>query len=149
MGNVFPHKEHFRVFEFPFYTVVFLMLCKTLKSRWSFDFVFRICVFIFAPKISDSIIFSKKKFKDLPLSNIPPSKPTSSSSTTSTTSTSSIPSTNRRSTGLDPYIYSRLWLFQIKTAASGTKAESIFLLRTSLSFRVQQNIVPLVTKLKT
>ena len=101
--------------------------------------------FFVAPRIFflDSIIFQKKKFGDLTLSNIPPTNTTSSSSTTSTTSTSSIPSTNRRSTGLHPYIYSRLWLFQMRTAASGTEAESICLFRTSLSFRVQRNIVPL------
>ena len=99
----------------------------------------------FAPKICflDSITFLQKKFWDLTLSNIPPANTTSSSSTTSTTSTFSIPSTDRRSTGLHPHIYSRLSLFQIRTAASGTEAESICLFRTSLSFRVQRNIVPL------
>ena len=114
---------------------------------WIFDFVLRIFWFFFAPKIFflDSIIFPQKKFGDLTLSNIPPTNTTSSFSTTST---SSIPSTNRRSTGLHPYIYSRLWLFQMRTAASGTEAESICSFRTSLSFRVEQNIVPLVTKLK-
>ena len=95
----------------------------------------------------DSIIFFKKKVGDLTLSHIPPTNTTSSSSTTSTTSTFSIPSTNRRSPGLHPHIYSRLWLFQIRTAASGTEAESICLFRTSLSFRVQRNIVPLVKKM--
>jgi hypothetical protein len=49
-----------------------------------------------------------------------------------------------RSTDLHPCIYSRLWLFQNRTAASGTEAESICLFRTSLSFRVVQNIVPLL-----
>ena len=87
--------------------------------------------------------FPPKKFGDLPLSKLPLTNSTSSFSTTSTTSTSSIPSTNRRSTGLHPYIYSRLWLFQMRTSASGTVAEIICLFRTSLSFRVQRNIVPL------
>ena len=71
--------------------------------------------------------FPLKKFGDLTLSNLPLTNTTSSFSTTSITSTSSIPSTNRRSTGLHPYIYSRLWLFRIRTAASGTEAESICL----------------------
>ena len=39
------------------------------------------------------------------------------------------------------------WLFQMRTAASGTEAESIRLFRTSLSFRVQQNIFPLLDKM--
>ena len=117
---------------------------------WIFDFVLRIFLFFFAPEIFflDSIIFPKKNFWDLTPTNLPLTNTTSSFSTTSTTSTSSIPSTNRRSTGLHPYIYSRLWLFQMKTAASGTEAESICLFRTSLSFRVQQNFIPLVIKLK-
>ena len=51
------------------------------------------------------------KLVDLTLSNIPPTNTTGSSSTTSTTSTSSVSSTSRRSTGLHPHIYSRLWLF--------------------------------------
>ena len=38
------------------------------------------------------------------------------------------------------------WLFQMRTAASGTEAESIRLFRTSLSFRVARNIVPLSDK---
>ena len=112
---------------------------------WIFDFVFRIFRLFLTQKIFflDSIIFPKKKFGDLTLSNLPLTNTTSSFSTTST---SSIPSTNRRSTGLHPYIYSRLWLFQMRTAASGTEAESICLFRTSLSFRVQRNIVPLWDK---
>ena len=100
------------------------------------------------PNISfmDSMIFLPKKFGDIPFSNIPPTNTTSSSSTIRTTSTTSILITNRRSTDLHPCIYSRLWLFQIRTAASGTEAESIRLFRTSLSFRVQRNIVPLLRK---
>ena len=41
------------------------------------------------------------------------------------------PSINKRSTGLHPHIHSRLWLFQTRTAASGTESESICLYRTS------------------
>ena len=41
--------------------------------------------------------------------------------------------------------FSRQWLFQISRAASGREAECICLFRTSLSFRVQQNIFPLST----
>ena len=121
------------------------MICTTLKYRWMFDFVVRILRFQFAPRIffQDSIIFQKFFFCDLTLSNIPPTNTTSSFSTISTSSISIILSTNRRSTGLHLYIYSRLWPFQIRTAASGTEADSICLFRTSLSFRVQQNIVPL------
>ena len=92
----------------------------------------------------------KKKFWDLTFSNIPPTNTTSFSNTTSTTSTTSttiIRSTNRRSTGLHPHIYSRLWLFQIRTAVSRTEVESICLFRTSLSFRVKRNIDPLSTVL--
>ena len=48
------------------------------------------------------------------------------------------------STGPTPSSYSRLWLFQMRTAASGTEAESICLFRTSLSFIVEQNIVPIL-----
>ena len=96
----------------------------------------------FGPKIFflDSIIFPQKKFGDLTLSNLPLTNTTSSFSTTST---SSISSTNRRSTGLHPYIYSRLWLFQMRTSASRTEAGSICLFRTFLSFRVKRNIAPL------
>ena len=86
--------------------------------------------------ILDLIIISKKKFIDFTLSNIPPTNTTSSFSTSSTSSI------NRRSTGLNPYIYSRLWLFQIETAASGTEAESICLFRTSFSFRVHETLFP-------
>ena len=75
--------------------------------------------------------------------NIPPTNTTSSSITIRTTSPTSILTTNKRSTDLHPCIYSRLWLFQIKTAASGTEPESICSFRSSLSFRVQQKIVPL------
>ena len=71
----------------------------------------------------------------------PPAPP--AVSTTSTTSFASIPNTNRRSTDLYRCIYSRLWLFQINTAASETEAKGICLLRISLSFRVQQSVVPL------
>ena len=117
------------------------MLCTNVLSRSIFDFVLRIFIFFFAPHFSFWILkFSKKNnFGDLPLSHIPPKNTTSSSSTTST---SSIPSTNTRSTDLHPHIYSRLW--QIITAASGTKAESICLITTYLSFRVQQKIGPLL-----
>ena len=83
---------------------------------------------------------------DILFSNIPPTNTTSSSSTIRTTSTTIILITNMRSTDLHPCIYSRLWLFQIRTAASGTEAESIRLFTTSLSFRVVQNIVPLWRK---
>ena len=51
-----------------------------------------------------------------------------------------------RGTSLRPHIYSRLWLFQISRAASGIEVESIYICRMSLSFRVQQNIIPLLTK---
>ena len=97
----------------------------------------------FAPKIFflDSIIYPPKKFGDLTLSNLPLTNTTSSFSTTSTFS---IPSTNRRSSGLHPHIYFRLWLLQTRTTASGTEAKSICLFRTSLSFRLQWNIVPLL-----
>ena len=84
--------------------------------------------------------FLKKKFGDSTLSNIPATNTISSSSTISTPS---IPSTNRRTTGLQlhPRIYSSLWLLQIRTAASGTEAENIRLFRTPMSFRVQRSIV--------
>ena len=95
-------------------------------------------------RLYDRICLSKgrffEKFGDLTLSNI---SPTNATSSFSTTSTSSIPSTNRRSTGIHPCIYSRLWLFQIWTAAFGTESESICLFRTCLRFRVQQKIVTL------
>ena len=71
---------------------------------------------------------------------------TNTHSSFSTTSTSSIPSTNRRSTGLYPHINFRLRLFQIRKTAFWTEAESTFLFRFSLSFRVQQNIVPLIQR---
>ena len=79
-------------------------------------------------------------------SNIPPTStnPTSSSSTIRTTSTTIILINNMRSTDLHPCIYSRHWLFQIRTAASGTEADSICLFRISLSCGVVQNIVPLL-----
>ena len=98
-----------------------------------------------APKnfFLDSINFLQKKIGDIPFSNIPPTNTTSSSSTIRTTSTTIILITNMRSTDLHPCIYATLWLFQIRTAESGTEAESICLFRTSLSFRVQRNIVPL------
>ena len=69
------------------------------KVKVDFDFVLRILRFFFAPKkfFLDSIIFHKKKFGDLTLSNLPLTNTTSSFSPTSTTS---IPSTNIRSTGL-------------------------------------------------
>ena len=73
---------------------------------------------------------------DTLFSNIPPTNTTSSSSTIRTTSTTIILITNMRSTDLHPCIYSRLLLFQITTAASGTEAEGICLFRTSLRFRV-------------
>ena len=88
------------------------MLCKTLKERWiltSLNRIFKSFIIIFIIFIISPPFF----FAYLALSNIPPTNTTSSFSITSTTSTSSIPSTNRRSKGLHPYIYSRLWLFQI------------------------------------
>ena len=110
---------------------------------WIIDFVLRIFKSFFLRQyfFLDSIIYPPKKFGDLTLSNIPP---TNTITSFSTTSTSSILSTNRRSTGLHNHIYSRLWLFQIRTAASKTEAESICLFRISLSFRVQRKIVPLL-----
>ena len=101
--------------------------------------------FVSAPKFLflDSTNFSKKKLGDLTLSNIPSTNTTRSSSITSTTSTSSIPSTNRRRTDLHPYIYSRLCLFQIRTAASGTEAENIRLFRTSLNLPSNKTLFPL------
>ena len=79
-------------------------------------------------------------------SNIPPTStnPTSSCSIIRTTSTTIILINNMRSTDLHPCIYSRHWLFQIRTAASGTEADSICLFRISLSCGVVQNIVPLL-----
>ena len=79
------------------------------------------------------------------LLNICPTRTTSSSSTTIK---SIISSTNRRSTALHRHIYSRLWLVQITRVATGTEAESICVFRMFLSFRVQQNIVSLVTTSK-
>ena len=87
--------------------------------------------------------FLTRKFGDKFVLNIPHTNNISSSSTISTTSTTRIPITNRRM-DLHPCIYSRLWLFQIRTEAAGTEAERIYLFRTSLSFRVQLNIVPLL-----
>ena len=113
---------------------------------WIFDFVLRIFWFFFCTKnfLFGLIFFPEKEFGDLSLSNFTLSNTTSSFSTTST---SGIPSSNRRSTGLHPYIYFRLCPFQMRTAASRTEAVSICLFRTSLRFRVQRNIVPLwVTK---
>ena len=116
-------------------------------SKVKVDFLLCLQDFLifFVPTIFflDSIIFPQKKFGDLILSNIPPTNTISFFSTTSTTSTSSIPSTNRRSTGLYPHINFRLRLFQIRKTAFWTEAESTFLFRFSLSFRVQRNIVPL------
>ena len=88
--------------------------------------------------------FLTRKFGDKFVLNIPHTSNTSSSRTISTTSTTRIRITNRRRMDLYPCIYSRLWLFQIRTEAAGTEAERICLFRTSLSFRVQLNIVPLL-----
>ena len=96
-----------------------------------FDFVLRIFfIFLCVQNILLGFYnFHKKMFGDLPFSNIPPTNTTSSSKTTSTLS---IPRTNMRSTGLHPHIYSRLWLFQIRTAASEIEANGICLFRTFL-----------------
>ena len=95
-----------------------IMLCKTLKVRWIFNFVLRIFRFFWGRQNFFFWFYNppppkKEKEKlDLTFSNIPPTNTTSSSSTTSTSIIPSIPSTNRRSTCLHPHIYSRLWLFQ-------------------------------------
>ena len=81
------------------------------------------------------MIFRFFKIGDILFSNIPPTNTTSSPSTIRTSSTTIILIINMRSTDLHPCIYSRLWLFQIRTAASGTEAENICLFRTSLSFK--------------
>ena len=66
-----------------------------------------------------------------------------------TTITPFIFSSNRGSTGLHCHIYSRLWPIKIIRTASGTRAASIHLFRIFWSFRVPQNSILLVTKVKT
>ena len=110
------------------------MLCEYLKSRWVFDFVWRIFRYFCAPNILflDSIIFFKKNIGGFNPFKYPSYKH------------HQVLQHHQHHQHLQhPYIYSRIWLFQIRTAALGTEAESICLFRTLLNFKFQQNIIPL------
>ena len=125
------------------------MLCKTMKSRQTFDIILSILKKLCVPKIlfSDSIIFSKRKvggfnpFKHPSYKHYQLLKLLQHHQQHHQHHQHLQHPQHRRSKSLHPHRYYRLWLFQIRTVAAGTEAESICLFRTSSSFRVQRNIV--------